>query len=90
MGSFINSNTFAIIEFDIHEISLYSDNLGTYYKSITLVEGKNSCTSLEWSLVCFLALGLIFVDSYANELMSKNCLNTVKTRGLYIFYPIWA
>ena len=28
------------------KLSLYSGNLSTYYKSITLVEGKNSCTSL--------------------------------------------
>ena len=25
------------------KLSLYSGNLSTYYKSITLVEGKNSC-----------------------------------------------
>ena len=28
------------------KLSLYSDNLSTYYKIITLIEGKNSCTSL--------------------------------------------
>ena len=28
------------------KLSLYSGNLSTYYKSITLVESKNSCTSL--------------------------------------------
>ena len=28
------------------KLSLYSGNLSTYYKSITLMEGKNSCTSL--------------------------------------------
>ena len=28
------------------KLSLYSGNLSTYYKSITLVEGKNSCMSL--------------------------------------------
>ena len=43
------------------KLSLYSGNLSTYYKSITLVEDKNSCTSLIMNGlydIAFMDLGL--------------------------------
>ena len=44
-------------------LSLYSGNLSTYYKSITLVEGKNSCTSL----ICILSKNFQLSPLQKNE-----------------------